>query len=329
MTNELQGQPSLRVLVLGSFIQAHWWKVARLPLAGESCLASALCTELGGKGLNVGIGVHRLGVAVDIFLGVGRDAAAREVCSLLEAEGISTTQVHTLGETSGHGAGFVAANGDNSIAVFPGANLLLGTREIQQASPLFSTGTLVYGQLETSLEAVQAAFGLARNHGVMTVLNPSPMRVLGQELLGVTSTLVLNWTEACQLLAGAVVEMPPSLQSCAALLQPQVVQFRQRWPGDWMVVTAGALGSMGFARDGETVCALPARPHAQGDSAGAGDAFSAGLCVALAQGQPMRQALQLANACGAALASGHGVLEHLPTMATLQKWGYQADRLSR
>ena len=329
MTNELQGPPSLRVLVLGSFIQAHWWKVERLPLAGESCLASALCTELGGKGLNVAIGVHRLGFAVDIFLGVGRDPAAREVCALLEAEGIATTQVHTLGDTSGHGAGFVAANGDNSIAVFPGANQLLGAREMGQARPLFRTATLVYGQLETSLEAVQAAFVLARSQGVMTVLNPSPMRVLGQELLDVTSTLVLNWTEACQLLAGVVVEMPSSLQGCAALLQPQVEQFRQRWPGDWIVVTVGALGSMGFARDGETVCALPARLHAQGDSAGAGDAFSAGLCVTLAQGLPMRQALQLANACGAALASGHGVLEHLPTMATLQKLGYEADRLSR
>ena len=83
MTNELQGQPSLRVLVLGSFIQAHWWKVDRLPLAGESRRATALCTELGGKGLNVGIGVHRRGVAVDIFLGVGRDPAARAVRALL------------------------------------------------------------------------------------------------------------------------------------------------------------------------------------------------------------------------------------------------------
>lgn len=68
------GERLPRVVVLGSFVHAHWWSVPRLPGAGESCLAHAVHSELGGKGLNVAVGIQRLGVEVDLVLGVGRDA---------------------------------------------------------------------------------------------------------------------------------------------------------------------------------------------------------------------------------------------------------------
>ena len=49
-----------RVVVLGSFVHAHWWSVPRLPGAGESCLADAVHSELGGKGLNVAVETFEL-----------------------------------------------------------------------------------------------------------------------------------------------------------------------------------------------------------------------------------------------------------------------------
>ena len=56
----------MRILVLGSFVQACCWKVERLPLPGETLIAQGLSIEAGGKGLNVAIGSRRLAAAAQV-----------------------------------------------------------------------------------------------------------------------------------------------------------------------------------------------------------------------------------------------------------------------
>lgn len=295
------GPPPPKVVVLGSFVHAHWWSVARLPGAGESCLAHAVHSELGGKGLNVAIGIHRLGVAVDLVVGVGRDAAAQALACLLAHEGLGQQHVYPVAADSGRGAGLVDAAGENSIAVFPGANMDIGAPEIAQAAQAIGRASLVYGQLEMAAAAVLAAFTVARAQGVRTVLNASPAAGVSPALLAVTDVLVVNAVEATQLMALA--QDGPCGGAPA---------FMARWPGHALVVTMGAMGSEVFVRGRSSYrqAAMPAREG--GDSAGAGDGFAAGLCAALAQGLGWPQAMQLASQCGAAVASGKGVLDHLP-----------------
>ena len=290
-----------KVVVLGSFVHAHWWSVARLPGAGESCLAHAVHSELGGKGLNVAIGIHRLGVEVDLVVGVGRDAAAQALAGLLAQEGLGQQHVYPVAAHSGRGAGLVDAAGENSIAVFPGANMDIGAPEIAQAAQAIGRASLVYGQLEMAAAAVLAAFTVARAQGVRTVLNASPAAGVSPALLAVTDVLVVNAVEAAQLMALA--QDGPCGGAPA---------FMARWPGHALVVTMGAMGSEVFVRGRSSYrqAAMPAREG--GDSAGAGDGFAAGLCAALAQGLDWSQAMQLASQCGAAVASGKGVLDHLP-----------------
>ena len=296
------GPSSPKVVVLGSFVHAHWWSVARLPGAGESCLAHAVHSELGGKGLNVAIGIHRLGVEVDLVVGVGRDAAAQALGDLLAQEGLGQQHVYPVAADSGRGAGLVDAAGENSIAVFPGANMDIGAPEIAQAAQAIGRASLVYGQLEMAAAAVLAAFTVARAQGVRTVLNASPAAGVSPALLAVTDVLVVNAVEAAQLLALGAQDGP----------RGGAPAFMARWPGHALVVTMGAVGSEVFVR-GQPAYRQPAMPARQGgDSAGAGDGFAAGLCAALAQGLDWSQAMQLASQCGAAVASGKGVLDHLP-----------------
>ena len=61
------------VFVLGNFVQACCWFVPRLPLPGESLAATGLHIEAGGKGLNVAIGLQRLGAQVSTLIGCGDD----------------------------------------------------------------------------------------------------------------------------------------------------------------------------------------------------------------------------------------------------------------
>ena len=301
---------SARIVVVGSFVRACCWQVERLPGAGETCSASALSIEAGGKGLNVAIGTRRLGAEVNVLLGIGADAAGDELLRLLQKEGISAAHVWRLAPQSGYGAGLIAADGQNVIAVYPGPNLLLNAEHVSQAASAIAAAHLVYGQLETSLSAVAAAFRSARHAGVRTVLNPSPWQPLPASVLDDTDVLVVNEVEARELLA-LTVPLPGSLVDCIALLSAGLDTLWLRWSGSLLVVTLGSLGSVAFERDGVAHQA-PAFHIEAVDSTGAGDAFASGLCMALCSGAPLAMALHYGNACGALMASCFGVLEALP-----------------
>ena len=75
---------------------------------------------------------------------------------------------------------------------------------------------------------------------------------------------------------------------------------------EWVVITHGAQGAIAYGR--ERVLKQPARSVAVVDSTGAGDVFAAGLAHALAQGQPMVQALSAAVAWGSASVGYRGTL---------------------
>ena len=62
--------------------------VDRLPHSGESLVAKRVFREHGGKGLNLGLGLHRLGAKVDMLLAVGADDAGEAVRRALVAEGM-------------------------------------------------------------------------------------------------------------------------------------------------------------------------------------------------------------------------------------------------
>lgn len=306
----------MRLVVLGSFVQACCWKVPRLPKAGETFEASAVSIEAGGKGLNVAIGTRRLGAEVDVLLGIGEDAAGDGVLQLLENEGISTAYVRRLAAQSGYGAGLIAADGQNAIAVYPGPNLLLDAEHVREAATAIAAADLVYGQLETSLSAVAAAFHTARRHGVRTVLNPSPWQTLPASLLNDTDVLVVNEIEARELLT-LVVPLAGSLSECITQLQCGLDALWSRWSGSLLVVSLGSLGSVAFERSG-ALHQVPAFSIDAVDSVGAGDAFASWLCIALCRGSSLTTALRNANACGALMASRFGVLNALPDSAALE-----------
>jgi ribokinase len=305
-----------RIVVLGSFVQACCWKVERLPQPGETFTASALSIEAGGKGLNVAIGASRLGAQVEVLLGIGEDAAADGLLRLLQSESISAEYVWRLAPQSGYGAGLIAADGQNAIAVYPGPNLLLNAHHAQLAQTAIASAHVVYGQLEASLAVVSEAFHIARRCGVRTVLNPSPWQTLPASLLHDTDVLVVNEVEVRDLL-GLCEPLPTALQACATVLGKTMDSFWTDWTGSLLVVTLGAAGSVALERSG-AVTLSPGFEVTAVDTVGAGDAFASALCVALAQGMPLSQALRYGNACGARMASHFGVLDALPSQAALQ-----------
>jgi len=302
----------MRFFVVGSFIQACCWKLPHLPAAGETLTASALHTEAGGKGLNVAVGAKRLGAEVDAVLAIGHDIASEHLLDVLQVEAIDNKHVHRLAENSGHGAGLLDEHGQNMIAIYPGANQLLNAEHIESAANSLKQADMVYAQLEVNMHAVSAAFSMAKQAGVRTILNPSPWQPLSEKLLADTDILLVNEVEAVDLLSLTAPLVKVSLEVSTVQLQPAIETFWRSWSGSLLVVTLGHLGSVAFQRD-KVPIQVAAFEVGTLDSVGAGDAFASGLCTALGNHRSLKQALTFANACGAIVASKSGVLNALPS----------------
>jgi ribokinase len=305
--------------VLGNFVQACCWNVPRLPLPGETLVATGVHIEPGGKGLNVAVCLQRLGAQVSTLIGCGSDAAGEQLLALLGREGVDTAHVHQLSGASGWGSGWIAADGQNAIAVYPGANLLLTSEHVVRAHSAIDAAKLVYGQFETSLPAVEAAFQYAHVRGVVTVLNPSPWQSPTSTLRASTHTLIVNEVEAQGLLALRAPLAGPA-PACAHAVAQTLRAFWAQWPAaQRLVVTLGALGSLGFERTAAaSYWYAPAPSVYSVDTVGAGDAFASGYCAAVLAEHSLAYALQWGNACGAYLASQAGVLGALPSAGKLR-----------
>jgi ribokinase len=307
----------MRLFVAANFVMASCWKLARIPALGETLSATDFSEEPGGKGLNVAVGVRRLGHHVDALLGIGRDVAGSALLDLLAREGIDTQYVNEFAANSGHGAGLITADGDNVIAVYPGANLLLDESHADLAASAICQSDCVYGQFETSLTAVQRCFELAREQGVYTVLNPSPWQPVPASLLAQTQMLLVNEVEAVALL-GLSDPLPPGLIEATMHLETVMDGFRAHWDG-LLIVTLGATGCVAF-RPEHAPIAVPGFIVDAIDTVGAGDAFAAGLLTRLDGKTSLEDALRYACACGAIMASSRGVLDALPDCGEVERF---------
>jgi ribokinase len=132
--------------VLGSFVAAGTFRVDRLPRPGESLLASAVAWEAGGKGFNVAAGLSRLGVEVDGLIPVGTDHLAALAEPALVRMGLPASMIRVHPGPTGIGVGFVGADGENCLAVHPGANLLLSRETVRAATARIASAAMVLAQ---------------------------------------------------------------------------------------------------------------------------------------------------------------------------------------
>jgi ribokinase len=300
------------LFVLGSFVVACSAKVPHLPQLGESLRAEAFTVEPGGKGFNLAIGAHRLGVDVDGIFSIGSDLFSQLAQSAFAQAGLSPAILRQVEATTGSGIGFTDSCGENCLAVYPGANQLLSAQDIRTVEQAIREARLVLAQFEVSDEPILEAFTLAYAAGVRTVLNPSPYRSVDLRILERTSILVLNQVEAAHM-AGTLgyrsrgYPLEELDQMAASLLEH----------GPEMIVTTLGRDGAAIYQQGAAPLRQPALPVDTVDTLGAGDAFTAGLVAGLLEGRSVAESLERAAACGAMVCKKVGVFNALPNHAEL------------
>ena len=279
-------------------------RVARPISRGETLMASAFNISPGGKGSNAAVAAARQGARVALIARIGDDDFGRMGMDLWNAEGIATGHVEQApGERSVVAQILVYGDGDNSIAVYPGAGAGLGARHAQAAAELLSHCRVVMASCEVPVEATLEAFRLARQAHAITVLNPAPARPLPEELLALVDVLTPNESELFDLAGPGCAG---SVDAAAALLMKCGTRS--------VLVTLGAAGCRLY-QHGQAPVDLAGRAMPVADTLGAGDTFTGTLAAALARGEALTAAMQWANAAAALSVTRHGAITGIPTQA--------------
>ena len=271
---------------------------------GETLMATGFAISPGGKGSNAAVAAARQGARVALIARIGQDDFGRMGLALWQAEGIDSRHVvQAEGESSGVAQILVYEDGDNSIAVCPGAGAGLSAQHVEAARSALLACRVVMASCEVPLAATERAFQIARETGALTLLNPAPARPLPDSLIALTDLLTPNESEV-RLLAGMAADAPVQVAAQALLARGVAA----------VLVTLGSDGCVLY-RAGQEALSMPGRRMAVVDTIGAGDTFTGALAAALARGEALVDAMACANAAAALSVTGAGAIGGMPGLS--------------
>jgi len=256
------------------------------------------------------VAAARLGAQVTMSGRVGDDDFGRAQQRNLAQEGIDVTHVSVdPEEATGIALITLDAAGQNSIILAPGANMRLTVAHVEAAAQTIADAEILICQLESPLEVVTRAIELARAQGVRVILNPAPARPLDTALLHLVDYLIPNESETT-LLTGIQVTDLSSAEKAAANLRERGVST--------VILTLGEQGAL--LANARGMIHVPGYSVEVVDTTAAGDAFVGGFAVALAEGQPLPEAVRFANAAGALAVTRLGAQPSLPTRREVEQF---------
>ena len=290
------------ITVIGSINLDLIARVERLPRPGETVTGSAFRTAPGGKGANQALTVARAGARVRMVGAVGEDAFAGEALALLKQGGIDLSAVRTASEPTGTALILVGGDGENVIAVIPGANGSVGPEAVTVLK--LSPGEHVLLQHEIPLATVEAALDAARTAGAVSLLNTAPFRPEAARLLAKADYVIANETEF---------DHYAGLLGLGGKDRPARMQAFAEATGRTVIVTLGGEGVL--AASGSDLLRALALDIVPVDTVGAGDTFCGYLAAELASGLPLDHALRRAAAAGSLACLKPGAQPAIPTAA--------------
>jgi len=279
------------IVVAGSLNVDLTVNVARFLKPGETMIGSKFSVFTGGKGGNQAVAAARLGAKVSMVGCVGDDANGAMYREALRREGVDVSAIRTApGETTGVAVITVDGNGENTIAIVPGANAHLSVDVVTEAEALIAGAKACLFQLETPLVSIQHAAALAHQAGVPVILDPAPApeKPLPQALVMLCDYITPNETELGLLTGMPVDTIEQAVQAALKLIgQGAKAVINKRGPAGALLVT----------REGYRM--HPGYRVKAVDTTAAGDTFNAGLAVGLSMGLTVSDAIRLANAAAA------------------------------
>jgi ribokinase len=283
----------ITIAVVGSVNADYSVFMKKLPLPGETVLASESGRFAGGKGLNQAVAIHRAGGDVTFQFAVGDDDDGEFLTNFLSEQKVVFSRILDSGTATSKAFILVDQDGENQIAVVPGANY---SPKLKEQSFQEGPGLLVL-QLEIGNENNLVVAALAKKAGWKVVLTPAPSSEFDPKLLEFVDIITLNETEVTQLVGAT------DFESAGAELSKLV---------GLVFVTRGAQGVSVFA-DGQFMGNVNAMAVDAIDATGAGDTFCGYAVAGLAQGLTPLEAAELGTVAAGISVQSRGASNSIPS----------------
>lgn len=300
-----------KVTVIGS-INLDWTiRVARMAKPGETLHTKEIFTAGGGKGANQAIAAQRLGADTSFIGAVGEDReVSQTMLELLHEDGINCQGIATL---SNHktGQAFVIVDDDseNLIYVHGGANMAFKPEHVDQNRDLITQSDFVVAQFETPIDCTTEAFKIARQNGVVTILNPAPaIDQIPEELLKVTDMIVPNETET-EVITGIKITDQASMINAAEKFHALGIKA--------VLITLGSQGTF-YSYAGKTAI-IPALKVNAVDTTAAGDTFIGALSSVLNKDfSNLEDAIKFSNKASSITVQRFGAQPSIPYLKEME-----------
>ncbi len=297
------------VFVYGSINTDLVVYVTRLPRPGETVIGGTYASYPGGKGANQAVAAARTGATVRLFGCLGEDLFGRERIASLEQTGVLTGGVRMLpGVASGVAQITVDEQGENTIAVAPGANMRFTHEGISVPRPGPGETFVSLFQNEVPQEATEQLVVASRRagHRVLWNIAPTLSRRPTAESLTAIDYLICNRNELAAL---AGTEGDPG----------KAARIPLGWGVKKVLVTLGRDGSILVSAEDQELRIEAFRVEAV-DTVGAGDCFCGVFAAALAEGRPEKEALRRASAAAAISTTRRGAQPSMPDRAEIEEF---------
>ncbi|MBQ0009077.1 MAG: ribokinase [Firmicutes bacterium] len=149
----------------------------------------------GGKGLNQAVAAAKLGAKVKFCGAIGKDQFGKDMKIWLKINKVNTCHIKTVSEVSSGVAVIILNNSNNRIILDLGANLKISVKDIDSFLAKSRKGDIFVTQLENNISAICYALKIAKEKGMITVLNPAPANVEIKQALNYVDYLIPNETE--------------------------------------------------------------------------------------------------------------------------------------
>ncbi len=294
---------NVKVAVVGSSNMDIFCLTDTMPEPGETVIGTRFWTGMGGKGANQAVGARLLGAQATMVGRVGDDRFGQQMLETLESHGVGCEYMR-IDKAVGSGVALIIVDkqAENTIVVVPGANMRIAPADVDTAADKLRAADVLLMQLEIPLDAIERAIDIALAGDTLCVLNPAPARPLPDRILKKVHLLTPNQNEA-RILTGVPADTLEGAEAAGQALLERAAQA--------VIITLGPQGAL-IVRPGQTLH-LEGIPVNAFDTTGAGDAFMAGLSVALAEGEVLEAAARFANMVGALATTKAGAMPSLPT----------------
>lgn len=297
------------VVILGVFVADAAFRAARQPRIGETILGSGFALGPGGKGSNQAVAAGRLGADVSLITRLGKDAFADMARDVWLKSGVKFSVIET--PESYTGAAFIfleEATGNNAIIISPGAAALISVADIEANADLIRSAGVFITQLEQPLAAAVRALEIAKQAGVITILNPAPAAHLPEHIFALCDYITPNETEASEL-AGVEVRTLEDARRAGDILLGKGVGTA--------LITLGENGVLLHSKtSSHHVPAVYAGKLVE--TTGAGDAFNGGFASALARGLAPLEAARFACAVAGISVTRAGTAPSMPSLSEVE-----------